>query len=815
MSTIDTATARSVSEDIRAQVLIANGMAERIMCGDHIEPDYIHDLKRYCFGPECSNSVIDGVRISASHTEGGDVEISVVHPLVCKTPVVVGRITQDSVDSILRSRDSIKIPRWVPSEMKDFIRTAPLDAASLVLIDGEISPLMIQIAILNMYYQASGEGLESVAASLNDAVHLVIGENRRTVADAGVYIPDSAKERAAERALREARSKIIETDEVKSVDSYFKSIASLLKSIRMKSFKIYKNSAKDGVPTHPKLIRLAVAIMRNPGWEIIQKESYLKRGFGLEQHDHLRELSVAIEAFVSICEPTTYSDASVTELTQAVVVKAKALADSVENSQNLNSSNHDIYQKNIYARILNVIKTTSDHFSKFDDEIGEQEILDLTGAVIGWGVSAAADRAAAAARKDNPIQKARNRDSARILAPDFVREGPNSLAEEIDSAEKMCAVFGIEGFQFGKSMPDDERLELLKRTASALQDLSEILGIAPDQIGLRGGLRIALGARGSAQQPVAHYEPRHNVINFARKNGFDGSCAHEWMHALDYANGGKSILMPDSEDFLEDPDIREAVTRLVNSIYTGTPSDFIENRMRDIEFWKSIKKDLNVTLDSVGEERLKELRELKERREVINSDSLIMHRANLSKEELEEASKQIALEKSALVRDFGLMEMRYAPKIAAINSQINFADRCIKNLRKAIKIASRPGRRVLPGHYASIAPLPHDYLEQFVDTDQAHNWTPSEFAWRASEYASLEPPKKRDYWVKPQEMLARLFEVYIQTKMKNEGRRNNMLVEVADYRSGLFSAYPNLVETPELMESLDNFITVLRTKKYF
>jgi hypothetical protein len=122
---------------------------------------------------------------------------------------------------------------------------------------------------------------------------------------------------------------------------------------------------------------------------------------------------------------------------------------------------------------------------------------------------------------------------------------------------------------------------------------------------------------------------------------------------------------------------------------------------------------------------------------------------------------------------------------------------------------------VLPGDYASIAPLPHDYLEQFVDTDQADNWTPSEFAWRASEYASLESPKKRDYWVKPQEMLARLFEVYIQTKMKNEGRRNNMLVEVADYRSGLFSAYPNLVETPELMESLDNFITVLRTKKYF
>jgi len=101
--------------------------------------------------------------------------------------------------------------------------------------------------------------------------------------------------------------------------------------------------------------------------------------------------------------------------------------------------------------------------------------------------------------------------------------------------EAFIETFGFRGVQFGESMPDRERQEVLNMAFDALHDLAEVTGLPAQAISLNGFLAAAFGARGRGRSP-AHYEPSLRIFNLGRLRGA-GSLAHEWAHAFDHACG--------------------------------------------------------------------------------------------------------------------------------------------------------------------------------------------------------------------------------------------------------------------------------------
>lgn len=103
--------------------------------------------------------------------------------------------------------------------------------------------------------------------------------------------------------------------------------------------------------------------------------------------------------------------------------------------------------------------------------------------------------------------------------------------------------FNLRSIEFGNWMSQEDRALFLYSAMLSLHHLAHILGIEDAQIGMKGKLSIALGARGRGRA-MAHYEPNpFAVINITKTKGF-GSLAHEFAHAVDniisYHTGNKN-----------------------------------------------------------------------------------------------------------------------------------------------------------------------------------------------------------------------------------------------------------------------------------
>jgi predicted ABC-type ATPase len=99
------------------------------------------------------------------------------------------------------------------------------------------------------------------------------------------------------------------------------------------------------------------------------------------------------------------------------------------------------------------------------------------------------------------------------------------------TSEELRQKHGFKAIEYGNWVTPSERAHHTKRAAEALTDLSDALGIAPEQVSYGGRLGLALGARGHGKA-LAHYESRTKAINITKEGG-GGSLAHEWGHFLD------------------------------------------------------------------------------------------------------------------------------------------------------------------------------------------------------------------------------------------------------------------------------------------
>jgi phage gp29-like protein len=131
-------------------------------------------------------------------------------------------------------------------------------------------------------------------------------------------------------------------------------------------------------------------------------------------------------------------------------------------------------------------------------------------------------------------------DTAQAYVKKAVREGKDLGIHDQRSA-KMTLVekMQLRGLQFGNYVTDEEREHHLLKSAEALTDLSDVLGVPAEYVSWKGRLGIAYGARGKGNA-TAHYEPGSVVINLTRASGA-GSLAHEWGHFFDHALAGFAV----------------------------------------------------------------------------------------------------------------------------------------------------------------------------------------------------------------------------------------------------------------------------------
>ena len=103
---------------------------------------------------------------------------------------------------------------------------------------------------------------------------------------------------------------------------------------------------------------------------------------------------------------------------------------------------------------------------------------------------------------------------------------------------------------------------------------------------------------------------------------------------------------------------------------------------------------------------------------------------------------------------------------------------------------------------------------KFIQSEFGLSWVPSETVWNAAFLGSLDTKDRKGYWADPKEMFARSFETFIRRKMDGDGRGNNMLVQES-YPQSSFSPYPDPAECEGIDGAMEEFIRVLKAKRYF
>jgi len=349
------------------------------------------------------------------------------------------------------------------------------------------------------------------------------------------------------------------------------------------------------------------------------------------------------------------------------------------------------------------------------------------------------------AKKKAPKKKGdENKVWERQAEAEDLRTGGKKI--KIDKPEQLMKDFGLRGVEFGNWVNDSSGKYHLQRSAEALSDLAGILGINPKDISLNGRLAIAFGARGKAGA-LAHYEADRKVINMTKYGGA-GSLAHEWGHAMDnilyqYSNGGAESLgwASDGQMGNSDPKLKALYDNLMDAISKPAPGEkggshqlILDSSQKQMSrYYPEMRKQ-------IGEKGYK-------------TEDVYHHWANKINAQYDRHIEHI---KNNMLR--------------------NPADR-----EKAIKKYEQKRKRELND-------LPH-YLAQELrrkqnggyggDHYQGHIEVPTGKSEYMSRMEDTQPNKTQNgahYWSQPAEVFARVFESYIEHKMKQSGQYNNYLV---------------------------------------
>jgi hypothetical protein len=350
----------------------------------------------------------------------------------------------------------------------------------------------------------------------------------------------------------------------------------------------------------------------------------------------------------------------------------------------------------------------------------------------------------------------------------------------ISSTEALKQEFNIRDVQSGNWVLKDKNSAAfhVQKSAEAMSDLADILGIDHKQLAVNGRLALAFGARGKGNTgfggaAAAHYEPVQRVINLTKMKG--GGCfAHEWFHALDNMAAEMETGKPAGvEDYLTEAaashypvgdKIKTAVRALRDAVFTG------EHRLREKIDYKAGDKrlaDYNIERSSnkIGA-KIKAAKDIHEAVRAVN-DSF-----------REDRRVTLALSKEPKQRD--------------------------KWDKQAIKRRD-DWRRMAVAYFDGKPEGGSAFVESGPST-----------SFFEKEAVNLDGGVAGKYWSKPREMMARAFQSYVEDKLQGQGRKNDYLSAFADnkyYANGLFGPeypFPEKEERTRLNAAFDRLFDALR-----
>lgn len=167
---------------------------------------------------------------------------------------------------------------------------------------------------------------------------------------------------------------------------------------------------------------------------------------------------------------------------------------------------------------------------------------------------ASAEQEAVALQKAAIVQARKDREQGRVGAKTLggraVRVGPdNPKRRGRATTSDMVDVLGMRGIEFGATVGQKERQEVLDHAFDACYDLCCVLRLPPRGVSFWGRAGLAFGSRGIGGA-LGHFEPSHWVVHMDRSMG-SGVLAHEMGHALDAALGaaggcGEGVMLTEA-----------------------------------------------------------------------------------------------------------------------------------------------------------------------------------------------------------------------------------------------------------------------------
>ena len=374
------------------------------------------------------------------------------------------------------------------------------------------------------------------------------------------------------------------------------------------------------------------------------------------------------------------------------------------------------------------------------------------------------------AEKDRaPVKRATKQEIGFQLrvAERFERVGGRPV--KVDSTFALKDMLGFRDVQSGNWVlkdPNSAKFHV-EQTAAAMLDLSDVLGIDAQALGLGGRLGMAFGARGTGTAgwkqgaAKAHYESVHRVINLTKMGG-GGSLGHEWGHALD--------------DLLAELASGQA-SETKNNFGSDNPSVLPAGPLQD-----AMRAFRDVVL--VGEHRLGEAIKVTDR-----DRKLARHNIDSPFNSIAKAIKAAGSLDAAVLAADGYFAGRTDK-------------RSLKNKKQWRTLAAAyyapEGEEVVR---AKTGPAVSSFLYEAVRLDEG---------------------ERNKYWSRMHEMFARAFQSYLEDKLAEQQRRNDYLSVYADNKYHFdpllgiqWNPYPEGEERERINAAFDRLFDAIRGERVF
>lgn len=365
------------------------------------------------------------------------------------------------------------------------------------------------------------------------------------------------------------------------------------------------------------------------------------------------------------------------------------------------------------------------------------------------------------------------------------RKGPEYRKPEEDiSSDRLMQEFNLKGVNFGNWMKgetnDAERQLHLNHAYDAMMDLSSLMDISPEVIGMNRTAGLAIGAQGRGGTAAAHFVPGVNEFNITREEGA-GFLGHEYGHGIDHLMAKAFGHERSKTPFLSN----------LTSVIRRNEKDYPELMPlyhKFMEVYSAMMKR------PITQEELTE----KENRQIEKTKKNI--KSWVASIEHDFKAANVSLDKLNVLKD-SILAGEYSDQLTQIGKN-HYYSKEVVSLRELYKAETG---RMYPFEKLDGLQYNISWMISFAVRDQspyyANQKVDTDFSMAAQ---SLDEKKGGElYWSTPEEMFARSFETYLFDKLNKQGRVSQYLT-IDDYSSPL--TYPQGEERQKIVAAMDGFV---------